>query len=60
MNCAGKNFGMLEMRTVLCAFLERFDMKLREGYELDAFERRHRDYFVATRPEVPVVLIRRA
>lgn len=51
MNCVGKNIGILEIPTVPCALLQRFDMKLRD----DAFERRCKDYSIATRPEVPVV-----
>ncbi|TFK81542.1 high nitrogen upregulated cytochrome P450 monooxygenase 2 [Polyporus arcularius HHB13444] len=59
MNCAGKGLAMLEMRTVVCAVLQRYDMRLREGWNASCYEERYRDYFVSTRPEVPVVLVRR-
>ncbi|KAI0682135.1 cytochrome P450, partial [Cerioporus squamosus] len=56
MNCAGKGLAMLEMRTVIAALLQRFEMRLREGWDPASFEREYKDYFTATRPELPVVL----
>ncbi|TFK78436.1 cytochrome P450 [Polyporus arcularius HHB13444] len=56
MNCPGKGLAMLEMRTVVCALLQRFEMRLREGWYPASFERGYKDYFSATRPELPVTL----
>ncbi len=56
MNCPGKGLAMLEMRTVVCALLQRFEMRLREGWDPASFERGYKDYFSATRPELPVTL----
>ncbi|RDX41710.1 high nitrogen upregulated cytochrome P450 monooxygenase 2 [Lentinus brumalis] len=56
MNCPGKGLAMLEMRTVVCALLQRFEMRLREGWDAASFERGYKDYFSATRPELPVTL----
>ncbi|KAI0706673.1 high nitrogen upregulated cytochrome P450 monooxygenase 2 [Earliella scabrosa] len=56
MNCAGKYLAMMEMRMVVCAFVQKFDFKLREGWDAAEFETGYKDYFVAGRPKVPVLL----
>ena len=56
MNCAGKYLAMMEMRMVVCAFVQNFDFKLREGWDAAEFEKGYKDYFVAGRPKVPVLL----
>ncbi|KAI0687111.1 high nitrogen upregulated cytochrome P450 monooxygenase 2 [Cerioporus squamosus] len=56
MNCAGKGLAMVEMRTVICAVLQRYELRLREEWDAGRYEDAYRDYFVSTRPEVPVVL----
>ncbi|KAI0715498.1 hypothetical protein C8T65DRAFT_694743 [Cerioporus squamosus] len=56
MNCTGKGLAMLDMRTAVAALLQRFEVRLREGWDPASFEREHKDYFSATRPELPVVL----
>ena len=55
-NCVGKGLALQEMRTVVCALLQRFRVRAREGWDAPSFEREYRDYFTAPRPEVPVVL----
>lgn len=59
LNCVGKGLGMQEMRTVVCALLHRFDVRFRDGYDVGEYEKGYKDYFVATRPEVPVLLTKR-
>ncbi|KAI0808389.1 high nitrogen upregulated cytochrome P450 monooxygenase 2 [Fomes fomentarius] len=60
LNCVGKGLGMQEMRTVVCALLHRFEVRFRDGYDVGEYEKGYKDYFVATRPEVPVLLTTRA
>ncbi|KAI0687961.1 cytochrome P450 [Cerioporus squamosus] len=60
MNCVGKTLAMQEMRMVVCALLQRFVIRAGEGWDRGSFERQYKDYFVATRPEVPVLLEVRA
>ena len=56
MNCVGKTLAMQEMRTVLCAFLQRFRIKAEEGWDSRTYVANYRDYLTAQRPELPVVL----
>ena len=60
LGCVGKGLGMLEMRMVVCALVQRYEMRLREGWDPRAYVEGYKDYFVATRPAVPVVLSERA
>lgn len=59
MNCPGKGLAMLEMRTVACALVQRFRVRLRDGWDTGRYEAGYKDYFSATRPELPVLLERR-
>ncbi|PIL25572.1 cytochrome P450 [Ganoderma sinense ZZ0214-1] len=59
MNCPGKALAMQEMRMVVAALVQRFRMRLRDGWDAAFYEREIRDYFNATRPRVPVVLEKR-
>ena len=56
MNCVGKGLAMQEMRTAICAILQRFEVRAREGWVLGEYEGRFRDYFVTVRGHLPVVL----
>ncbi|KAM5537036.1 hypothetical protein V8D89_009365 [Ganoderma adspersum] len=56
MNCVGKTLAMQEMRTVLCAFLQRFRIKAEEGWDERTYEGNYRDYLTAQRPELPIIL----
>ncbi|CDO71116.1 hypothetical protein BN946_scf184844.g120 [Trametes cinnabarina] len=55
-NCVGKQLAMQEMRTVAAALLQKFELRLRPGWDVREFERGFMDFFVTTRPEVPVTL----
>ncbi|TFK80149.1 cytochrome P450, partial [Polyporus arcularius HHB13444] len=56
MNCPGKPLALLELRMVVCAFLQRFRFRLAEGWDVREYERGYKDHFVASRPELPIVL----
>ena len=56
MNCVGKTLAMQEMRMVLCAVLQRFRIRMEEGWDARTYEANYRGYFTAQRPELPVVL----
>ena len=56
MNCVGKSLAMQEMKTVLCAVLQRFKVRAEDGWDPRTYEGNYRDYFTAQRPELPVVL----
>ncbi|KAI0707444.1 high nitrogen upregulated cytochrome P450 monooxygenase 2 [Cerioporus squamosus] len=60
MNCVGKNLALLEIRMVVCALMQRFEMRLLEGWDASDYERNFRAYLVATRPQVPVRLLLRS
>ncbi|KAL1948749.1 hypothetical protein VTO73DRAFT_10555 [Trametes versicolor] len=59
MNCVGKNLAMLEMRVVACAVLQKFRLHLRDGWEPRTYGEGLKDFFVTTRPPVPVTLVPR-
>ena len=58
-NCVGKNLALLEMRMVVSAILQRFDLKFAEDYDAKQWEEDMRDYFVIKVGELPVVLTAR-
>ncbi|KAI9068087.1 high nitrogen upregulated cytochrome P450 monooxygenase 2 [Trametes sanguinea] len=55
-NCVGKQLAMQEMRTVMTALIQRFDLQLRDGWDVREYDKGFKDYYVTTRPEVPVML----
>lgn len=55
-NCPGKNLAMMEMRVVVSYIVQRFDMKVANGYDLNEWEGSLSDYFILTKGELPVVL----
>ena len=59
MNCVGKGLAMQQMRTVVCALVQKFRVRRMEGWDPRRYEEGFRDYLVANRPELPVVLERR-
>ncbi|KAI1789718.1 high nitrogen upregulated cytochrome P450 monooxygenase 2 [Ganoderma leucocontextum] len=56
MNCVGKGFAMQEMKTVVCALMQRFRFQLKEGWDPREYEASYLEYFVSTRPVLPVTL----
>ncbi|CDO71117.1 hypothetical protein BN946_scf184844.g121 [Trametes cinnabarina] len=55
-NCVAKQLAMHEMRTVTVALLQNFELRLRPGWGAKEYDEGFKDYFVTTRPDVPVVL----
>ena len=59
MNCVGKSFALQEIRTVVCALVQRFAVRLVEGWDAREYEAAYKDFFVATRPVLPLRLEKR-
>ena len=62
MNCVGRALALQEIRTVVCALVQRFRV-VRAGADvgnLRAYEGAYKDFFVSGRPGLPVVLEVRA
>ncbi|KAI0641498.1 high nitrogen upregulated cytochrome P450 monooxygenase 2 [Trametes meyenii] len=55
-NCVGKQLAMQEMRTVVNAIVQKFEVRLREGWDTRQYDEGFKDYFVTTRPAVPITL----
>ncbi|THH23060.1 hypothetical protein EUX98_g8119 [Antrodiella citrinella] len=47
-NCVGKNVAVLEMRAVLCAVVQRFELSKAPDFDLDNWERDLRDLFITS------------
>ena len=56
LNCVGRGLAMQEIRMVVCALVQRFRFRLKEGWDVREYERNYKDYFVSTRPELHVVV----
>ena len=66
MNCVGKGFALQEIRTVVCALVQRFQVRFAEGKEAapivgEGWERRMwlrdlKDVFVSRMGKMPVVV----
>ncbi|TFY79311.1 hypothetical protein EWM64_g4697 [Hericium alpestre] len=56
-NCVGKNLALMEMRMVVCALLQRFELLPAEGFE--RWEDSLEDYFVFKKSPLPVRFIPR-
>ena len=59
-NCVGKNLAYQEMRTVVCMMMQRLDFRFADGYNPESWDRDLKDYFLAVKGELPVVLSPRA
>jgi len=58
-NCIGKQLAYTEMRMAVCLLLHWFDFKFAPGYDPRRYEDDFRDYYIAVRGPLPVVLARR-
>ena len=56
MNCPGRGLALLELRAVACALLRRFRVRLAPAWDPARYDREYKDYFSATRPDLPVLL----
>lgn len=59
-NCVGKYLAYQEMRTVVCTMIQRLDFRFADGYDPESWDRDLKDYFLAVKGELPVVLSPRA
>lgn len=59
-NCAGKGLAMLELRMVVCAMMQALDLRLADGFNAATYETEVLDYFILTRPRLPVIVRRRS
>ena len=55
-NCVGKPLAMLEMRVVVALLIQRFDMRLADGYDPSRWEKELKDTFVFETGELPVFI----
>ena len=56
MNCPGKGLAMMEIRMLVTAILQQFKVRLLDGWDPAEYEQNFKDYFNATRPDLPVTL----
>ncbi|PIL29990.1 cytochrome P450 [Ganoderma sinense ZZ0214-1] len=56
MNCVGKALALQQLKTAVCALMQRFAMRPREGWTLADYERNVKDYFVTVRGPLPASL----
>ena len=59
MNCPGRGLALLELRAVTCALLRCFRVRLAPAWDPARYDREYKDYFSATRPDLPVLLERK-
>lgn len=56
MHCVGKQLACQELRMVVCAMMHRLNFSFAPGYDPESWERDLKDYFVATKGSLRVVL----
>ncbi|KAH8118549.1 cytochrome P450 [Phellopilus nigrolimitatus] len=59
-NCAGRNLALVEMRMVVALLIQRFEMRLEDGYDPRDWDKALEDRFVMKIGKLPVVLKARA
>lgn len=55
-NCVGKNLALLEMRMVICAFMQKFEMRFPDGWDRNCWKENLEDLFVTGMGKLPVTL----
>lgn len=55
-SCPGKNVVLLEIRAVICFIVQRFNISIKDGFELEKWEDGIEDWFVTMLPSLLVVL----
>ncbi len=48
-NCVGKSVAMMEMRAILCAIVQQFDVKSGKGFRLNSYEESIKDVYITHR-----------
>lgn len=59
-SCPGKNLALMELRVTAASVMQRFDMKVAEGFDLAGWENSLQDCFVVKKGALPVNLTARA
>jgi cytochrome P450 len=55
-NCAGKGLAAMELRSLVCAIVQRFEFMAKEDFVLEAWPEGMKDAFVMQRPPLPVIV----
>ena len=55
-NCVGKNLALLEMRMVICASMQKFEMHFPDGWDRNCWKEGLEDLFVTGMGKLPVTL----
>ncbi|KAF9443752.1 cytochrome P450 [Macrolepiota fuliginosa MF-IS2] len=55
-NCVGKHLAYVEMRMVICTMLHQFGLKFAPGYNPQQYEDDIRDYYIAAKGSLPVMV----
>lgn len=55
-NCVGKGLAQMQMKMVICALMQKFDLWLEEGYDAEQWEKDLEDHLVTVKGRLPVVL----
>ena len=58
-NCVGKNLALMEMRLVLCHFMQKLELSFPKGYDPMEWDRQLEDRFVMKIGVLPVIARRR-
>ena len=56
MVCVGKNVAMTEMRAVMCALVQQFDMKMADRTYVDTWEDKIKETFTTGRGSLPIYI----
>ena len=59
-NCVGRNLAIVEMRMVITLLVQRFEMRLADGYDPREWFENTNDWFVVKTGQLPVILTPRA
>ena len=58
-NCVGKNLALLEMRMLICHFMQKLEVRLADGWDCRQWLEELDDAFVTRMGKLPVVIQRR-
>ncbi|KAL5527795.1 hypothetical protein ACEPAG_6596 [Sanghuangporus baumii] len=58
-NCAGRSLALAELRMVVALLVQRFEMRLEEGYDPEDWTEKLEDWFIMQTGKLPVVFIAR-
>ncbi|RDB16849.1 hypothetical protein Hypma_002466 [Hypsizygus marmoreus] len=55
-DCIGKRLALQDMRMVICAILQRFELRFKAGFNVESWEDEMFDYFMVKKANLPVVV----